>query len=47
MTPTGTSGRATICAQPGTHVIGGGFDTDTGSLNGRLLESTPHVCLVG
>jgi hypothetical protein len=40
-TPGGTVGTQATCAKPGDHVVGGGFDTDTGSLNGRLLASNP------
>jgi hypothetical protein len=38
----GSSGVAAQCPSP-MHTIGGGFDSDTGSLNGRLYESTPHA----
>jgi hypothetical protein len=33
--------RTTVCSEPGTRVIGGAFDTDTGSPTGVLLRSQP------
>ena len=37
----GVANRTTVCSEPGSRVIGGGFDTDTGSQTGVLLRSQP------
>jgi hypothetical protein len=38
----GLQGRTTICSQPSTRAVGGGFDSDNASADGFVARSTPQ-----